>query len=158
MAPGKLILRALAGAQSGVRLRRPVSRRSAAEVPSCTARTGAAGADWTAGMLAVHGWDASPTSANAPPTDILAHDHGHQALIAVQPKTKSGKGWFMLNQAASRLPLRGGTSGSSLMSCMARMHGRSSNVVLRDAIAAYISCLSWLSVWRSAEGEHDAGR
>ncbi len=117
-------------------------------MPNSTSRTGAAGAYWTAGMLALHGWDASPTPGNTPRTDILAQHHEHQTLIAVQCKTKSGKGWFMLTQGCESPSLPGRNEWFILVA----LHGPEARpdfyVVPRNVIAAYvhISYRSWLSV------------
>lgn len=75
-------------------------------MPNSTARTGAAGTYWTAGVLALNGWDASTTPGNTP-DDILAQHHERQTLIAVQCKTKSGRGYFLLNKGCEAVSLLG---------------------------------------------------
>jgi len=116
-------------------------------VPNSNARTGAAGAYWTAGVLALHGWDASPTPGNTPRTDILAQHHAHQTLIAVQCKTKSGKGWFMLTESCEAASLPGRNEWFVLVA----LHGVDARpdffVIPRNVVAAYVyvSYRSWLS-------------
>jgi hypothetical protein len=66
-------------------------------VASGSARTGAAGAFYTAALLALHGWDASLTVGNTPRTDIVAQHHDHQTLIAVQCKATTGNKTYLLS-------------------------------------------------------------
>lgn len=117
-------------------------------MPNSTARTGAAGAYWTAGVLALHGWDASPTPGNTPRTDILAQHHEHQTLIAVQCKTKSGKGWFLLNKGCESPSLPGRNEWFVLVALKGLEVRPDFYVVPRNVIAAYVyvSYRSWLSV------------
>jgi len=54
-----------------------------------TAATGAAGAYFVAGQLALRGWPASPTFGNTPRTDVLAQVGANRLPLAIQVKTKS---------------------------------------------------------------------
>jgi hypothetical protein len=98
-------------------------------------------------MLALQGWDASPTPGNTPRTDILAQHHEHQTLIAVQCKTKSGKGYFLLNEGCESPSLPGRNEWFVLVA----LNGQELPdfyIVPRNVIAAYlhVSYRSWLDV------------
>jgi hypothetical protein len=54
-----------------------------------TAATGAAGAYFVAGQLALRGWPASLTFGNTPRTDVLAQVGANRLPVAIQVKTKS---------------------------------------------------------------------
>jgi hypothetical protein len=113
-----------------------------------SARTGAAGAFYTAALLAQHGWDASLTVGNTPRTDIVAQHHEHQTLIAVQCKATTGNKSFLLNKGCESpspprrnewfvlVGLRGPTARPDFF------------IVPRNVAATYIYVghLAWLSV------------
>lgn len=70
---------------------------------SNSARIGAAGAFYTAALLAQHGWDTSLTIGNTPRTDIVAQHHEYQTLIGVQCKATTGNQSFLLVRIARSL-------------------------------------------------------
>jgi hypothetical protein len=117
-------------------------------VANNSARTGAAGAFYTAGALAEHGWDASLTIGNTPRTNVIAQHHEHQTLIAVQCKTTTGNQTFLLSQnCESPSP-----PGRNEWFVLTTLRGTSARpdfyIVPRNVAAAYIYVghQAWLTV------------
>ena len=112
------------------------------------ARTGAAGAFYSAAQLAQRGWEASLTVGNAPRTDIVAQHHDHQTLIAVQCKALTGGQNFFLTQGCES-PSRAGRNEWFILVALNGPNTRPDFFVVPRNVAAayvYVGHHAWLTV------------
>lgn len=102
------------------------------------ARVGAAGTFYAAAQLAQRGWHASVTIGNAPRTDIVAQHAETQRVIAVQCKTSSGRGGFLLNVGCEAPSLPGRDEWFVLVNISSPDKRPDFYVMPRNVVVAYI--------------------
>lgn len=109
-------------------------------------RTGTAGTFYVAAQLAQRGWDAAPTLANAPRTDLVAQHGETQQLIAVQCKTSNSMS-FILGKGCES-PSAPGRNEWYVLTALGDIAERPSFYVIpRNLVAAYlfIGHRAWLA-------------
>lgn len=119
---------------------------------SKSARTGAAGAFYSAALLAQHGWDASLTIGNTPRTDVIAQHHEHQTLIAVQCKATTGNQTFLLASGCESPSPPGRNEWFILVALRDPMERPDFYIVPRNVAAAYVYV--GYRAWLTAPGKN----